>query len=386
MSTGVMDARNGSEAAERLSAQGKTLVSVQAETANPLRGLKRIKTDDTIYFATQLAVMVDTGVPLSEALDSIGESSEHPGMKAMVGDLAEQVKGGMEFSSALSKYQKIFGNLFVSLVRASEASGTMGSMLKRASEYMATARDTRKQVKGALIYPACMMVFCVLVVVGLLVFVLPRFEGIYAGKGKALPTPTRMLMDASRFIIGNWHFLLFGTLGTIGGLVYAVRTPEGRKIKDKLLIQMPMFGPLFKKACLARSLRTMSTMVTTGVAMLEGLEITSAVSGNYVYETLWNDLIERVRQGGTLAEELFSRPLVPRTIAQMIDAGERTGQLGPVMDRVAGFCEEELKVTIKALTGMIEPIMIIVMGTVVGGIAMALLLPIFKMSSVMSGK
>ena len=386
MVAGVIDARNGNEASEMLNAQSKMVVAIHAETADALRGKKRIKSDEAIYFATQLAVMVDTGVPLSESLDAIAESSDHPGMQAMVGDLAEQVKGGMEFSSALAKYRRVFGDLFISLVKASEASGTMGAMLKRASEYMTNARDTRKQVKGAMIYPLCMLVFCVLVVVGLLVFVLPRFEGIYAGKGKSLPVPTQILMDASRFIIAYWYLLLLGVGGLIGGLIYAVKTPEGKKYKDQMLIKMPLFGPMFQKACLARSLRTMSTMVTTGVAMLEGLEITARVAGNHVYETLWTDLIETVRQGGTLSQDLFSRPLIPRTIAQMIDAGERTGQLGPVMDRVAGFCEEELKVAIKTITGMIEPIMVIIMGVIVGGIAMALLLPIFKMSSVMAGK
>ena len=384
--TGTIRARNADEAHDSLRDQGKEVVGLSpAPTlAAGQKRPKKVRQDDIIFFANQLAVMVDAGVPLSESLDSIAESTEHTGLKALIVDLSDQVKGGFEFSTALQRHVKVFGELFVSLVRASEISGTMGPMLQRASTYMSQARDTRKQVKGALIYPVSMLVFCVLVVVGLLVFILPRFESIYSGKGKLLPLPTRILMSASRGIIEYWPFIVVGLAGAITGIVMYGRTDAGRRTRDWILIKMPVLGPMSRKAALARSLRTMSTMVTTGVSMLEGLEITARVAGNIFYSEIWSGLARRVREGSTLAQHLFETPLIPRPIAQMIDAGERTGQLGHVMDRVSTFCEDDLKIAIKAVTSMIEPIMIIVMGVIVGGVAMALLLPIFKMSKMMS--
>jgi len=347
--------------------------------------VKKVKQDDVVFFANQLAVMVDTGVPLSDALDAIAGSTEHNGLAAIVWDLSAQVKSGVEFSSALESHHKQFGELFISLMRASEASGTMGTMLQRCTEYMMQDRETRKQIKGAMIYPACMMGFCVLVVVGLLVFVLPRFEKIYSGKGAVLPLPTRMLLSASNGIVHYWMYILGGLAAVIAAAVAYFRSESGRRVGDRIKISTPIMGPMFRKAYMARGFRTMATMVSTGVAMLDGLEITAKVSANYFYSRIWRRVADSVEQGAALTQGMYDDPLIPRTISQMIDAGERTGKLDMVMDRVARFCEEDLKVAVKTVTSLIEPVMIIFMGLVVGGIAMALLLPIFNMSKVMRG-
>jgi type IV pilus assembly protein PilC len=354
-------------------------MAIDRESLQP----RRIKVDDIVFFANQLAVMVDTGVPLSEALDSIANSTDHDGVAIMVDDLSEKVKGGTEFSEALEAYPKLFNEQFVSMIRASEASGTMGMMLQRSAQYMMQDRETRKQVKGAMVYPISMLSFCVVVVVMLLAFVMPRFEKIYAGKGKALPVPTQVLMSISGVITGYWMILLIGLGAVVGGLVAFLRTPTGRQSMDWVKINMPMFGGMYRKGCIARSLRTMSTMIDTGVSMLEGLEITSRVAGNYYFSKLWTGLAEDVSEGSALSTGLYESPLIPRTITQMVEAGERSGRLAEVTDRVAAFCEDDLKIAIKTLTSMIEPVMIIVMGAVIGGIAMALLLPIFTMSKVM---
>ncbi len=345
---------------------------------------KRVKRQDVIFFATQLAVMVDTGVPLSEALDAIAEQTEHPTLKEIIEDLSEQVKGGVEFSAVLEKYPKLFDKLFVSLMRAAEASGTMGAMLQRVSEYMEQEMDTRRRVKGAMTYPLCMLGFCVLVVVGLLVFILPRFEKIYSGKGAVLPLPTRILLGMSNGLVDYWPLVLGALALTVGGLVYYFRTPTGRMTLDWVRIHVPILGPMYRKSCMARSMRTMATMVTSGVSMLEGIEITGRVSGNHYYKQVWDRLSERVMQGATLSDELNRSDLVPPTIAQMVSAGERTGKLADVMNRIAGFCEADLKTAVKTVTSMIEPLMIIIMGLLVGGIALALLLPIFSISKVVA--
>jgi len=384
---GALTAASAAEASQSLRRDGKTVVSIHEEHAaiQMAQGKrKRVKRDDVIFFTTQLAVMVDTGVPLDEALDAIARQTENLTFQEMILELSDDVKGGVEFSASLQKHPKIFGNLFVALMRASEASGTMGQMLQRVSEYMEQERETRKQIKGAMTYPVCMLSFCVLVVVGLLVFILPRFEKIYSGKGAMLPLPTRILLGLSHGLVDYWPFIVGGLVATAVGCYMYFRQPAGRALLDKARINAPLFGKMYRKAYLARSLRTMATMVTTGVGILEGLDITAQVAGNSEYARVWNGLAEKVKEGGTLSDNLFQCSLVPPTIAQMVDAGERTGKLGMVMNRVAAFCEDDLKVAVKAMTSMIEPIMIIVMGLLVGGIAMALLLPVFSLSKVVS--
>ncbi len=384
---GVLMANDLDEASRLLRKEGKTIVTLNEDrggAANASTASRRhggVKRDDVILMATQLAVMVETGVPLSESLDAIAEQSTD-GMKAVMQDVAEAVRGGTEFSSALERHPKVFGKLFVAMMRASEASGTMGTMLQRVSDYLQQERDTIRKIKGAMTYPLCMLVFCMLVVVSVLVFILPRFDKIYADKGAALPLPTLVLLNLSKGIINHWPIILVALAGAVVGGIYYFRSRSGQILLDGLRINAPIIGPMFRKAYLARSLRTMSTMVTTGVSMLEGLGIAAQVAGNYYFARIWDDLAERVKEGCTLSDQLSTSKLVPRTVSQMISAGEKTGKLGTVMNRVAGFCEDDLNVAVKTVTSMIEPMMIIVMGLLVGGIAIALLLPVMSISKV----
>ncbi|MCJ7545186.1 MAG: type II secretion system F family protein [Phycisphaerae bacterium] len=390
--TGVLAANDVAEATRLLRREGKTIISLAAqgpEAAGAAAGIgplgkKRVRKDDIVFFATQLAVMVDTGVPLTDSLDCIREGTPPGPMRSLLADVSEQVKGGVSFSDALDRHPKAFGKLFAAMVRASEASGTMGPMLERASEYLERDRDIRKKITGAMTYPICMFGFCILVVTALLLFVLPRFEKIYQGKGAVLPLPTRMLLGVSSFLIHYWPLVLLGLVGAIAGIYAWAGTPEGRRAIDKVRLTLPVLGPMTRKACLARSLRTMATMVSTGVSMLEGLNLTAEVAGNSLYREVWTNVAEKVEQGATLSEELRQHPLIPRPITTMVAAGEHTGQLGPVMNRAAAFCENDLKIAIKTVTDMIEPAMIIVMGFIVGGIAISLLLPIFSVSKLMA--
>ena len=388
--TGALTAGNIDEASQMLRNDGKTIINIREELASAQGDMiaharrRRIKHDDVIYFATQLAVMVDTGVPLAEALDAIVDQTDHLRLKTIVEDISDQVKAGVEFSSALEKYPKVFGKLFVALMKASEVSGTMGQMLLRVSEYLEQERDTMKKVKGALTYPSFMLGFCVMTVVSLLVFVLPRFEKIYSSKGAVLPMPTRILLGMSNGLINYWPYIICILVGAGVGLFFYLRTPAGRIMTDRIRIHVPIVGGMYRKSYLARSLRTMSTMVTSGVSIIDGLEITAQVAGNYFYSKIWTDLIDHVKEGSTLSDPLRECSFMPRVISQMISAGERTGKLGQVMDRVATFCEKDLRVAVKTATQMIEPFMIVFMGLLIGAIAIALLLPIFSISKVIA--
>ncbi|MGC9455155.1 MAG: type II secretion system F family protein [Phycisphaerae bacterium] len=389
---GTFNAPNMDRASRTLRKDGSTVVSLapRRQSRSDDREMvfsygRRVKRDDVIFFCTQLAVMVDTGVPLAEALDAISEGTNHPTLKAVVEDLSTQVKAGCEFSRALERHPKIFSRLFVASMRVAEASGTMGSMLQRLSEYLEQDRDTRKKVKGALAYPALLLGFCTVVVVALLIFVMPRFEKIYSGKGVPLPVPTRMLMGLSSTLVSNWAAILFGLVLTVTLLWLYFQSSSGRRLLDRIRISVPLLGKMYRKAYLARSLRTMATMVSSGVSMLDCLQLSAEVAGNRCYADVWNDVADNVKEGANVSDRLKDhRDLIPTTVAQMISAGERTGQLAKVMNRVAGFCESDLRSSVKAVTTMIEPLVIVLMGIVVGGIALALLLPVFNISQVVA--
>ena len=387
---GVVSAGSPEEASRLLRQEGKTVLSISREIVGlsarrSPRAVKKVRRDDVISFATQLAVMVDTGVTITEALDAIAAQMTHTGMRPVVEDLAEQIKGGTEFSVALEKHSRLFDGLFVALMRASEASGTMGLMLQRAGDHMAAEREIRKRIKGALTYPICMMAFCLLVVTGLMIFILPRFEKIYRGKGAILPAPTRILMAASHGLVEYWPVVLASLVAAGVGTYLYFRTQAGRRLIDHLKISTPLVGSLYRKACLARSLRTLATMISSGVTMLDALKITGSAAGNRFYAGIWRNVSDRISGGSSLSSPLFDCKLIPPTVAQMISAGEKSGRLGDVMDRIAKFCEDDLSIAAKTLTSLIEPAMIVVMGLVVGGVALALLLPVFRISRVVSG-
>jgi len=340
--------------------------------------------DQVLYLTSQLAVMVDTGVPLTEALDCVAEQADHLGVKAMMTTIGDHVKGGIEFSTALARHPKAFDNLYVNMIRASEVSGTMGQTLERLATHLRNQREMRKQVQGAMLYPTGMLIFAVGIVIAMMVFVLPRFQNIYAGKGAMLPKPTRALLATSDFMTSHWILLLVGAAALTGGAIAFFRTEYGRYHADRARLQLPVIGKLYQKIFISRSFRTLATMLASGVDVLDGIRIAAGVSGNRLYQAMWLRMADGLKEGRTLSEEMFRTPLLPRGVAQMVSSGDKTGRLASVMERIADFCESDLRIGIKTMTSMIEPIMIVIMGLIVGSIAMALLLPIFSISKVVA--
>jgi len=384
---GMVDAGSMEEASRILRRDGKTIIQLRPESEEDLGVLvkpRKVRSEDLMYFTNQLAVMVDTGLPLTEALDSIAEETTHNGLKKLVLDIAGQVKGGIEFSKALAEHPKVFPDLYVNMVAASETSGTMGAMLERLCEYMRSQRETRKQVAGAMYYPVGMMVFSLLIVTLMMMFVLPRFEKIYAGKQAVLPAPTRALLAVGNTMNEYWMVIAAGVVATVAGIWIYVRSDAGRYRADALRLRLPALGGLHHKMYIARSLRTLSTMLSSGVEVLEAIRITANVAGNSLYRNMWLHVAEQLRQGKTLSEEMAETTLIPSGVAQMISCGDRSGRLSDVLDRISRFCEDDLKVGVKAMTTLIEPTMIVLMGFLVGGIALALLLPVFNISKIMA--
>lgn len=331
-------------------------------------------------FTTQLAVMIRAGINLRAALEGIAEQTTQPAFRRVIMGMKQDVESGKQFSEAITRHPKLFGPLYVSMVRASEMSGSFAEMLDRIAGYIAQQIETRKMVIGASIYPGIIGSLAVCVTVFLLTFVLPRFYTVFEGKEDILPWATTFLMSISKFLVARWPIVLGATVG-LGGLLYAAaRTEVGRFWIDKLKLTIPVLRGMFSSLYISRSLQTMGQLINAGVPMLDTLAITGEISGNQLYRGLWARVHSNVKQGKKIAAPLSKDGLLPRAVVQMISAGEESGKLGEVLDEVSTFYAKQLKDRIKAVTSMIEPVMILVMGTVVGFIAMAIILPIFKMS------
>ncbi len=348
----------------------------------PLFG-EKLNPQDIIFFTSQLAVMVDTGVSLAEALDACVHPGNSPRFARALDSVIDQVRGGSEFSAALAEHPKVFSPLYTSLIKASEASGQLAPILERLASYLERQADLKKKVKGAITYPIVMCLFALGTTVFLVTFVLPKFAEIYSGKEDKLPKLTRWLLAFADFS-GAYGLYFLGAVIIIGGLLfYYCRTPAGKWQSEAFKLKLPLMGPLFHKSILARSLRTLGTMIQSGVSMLDAVRLTTNVCGSLHYEKMWGVVKERIEGGQQISDALGDSPNIPPAIRKMLGAGEKSGQLGKVMERVANFCEAEMNVAIKTLTSLIEPAIVLFLGVVVGGLVLSMLLPIFTISKVM---
>ncbi len=376
---GELEAEGPDEATQQLRRDGLTVIELDEDDGGGLIP-RRISRNEIIYVTSQLAVMVDTGITLSAALGGIQSQEANPSLKRVLRDLQVAVEGGEDFSVALAKYPKLFDKTYLALVRASEATGTLGPMLDRIALYLRKELETRSKVRSAMAYPGIMLVVAVAVTIFLLTYVLPQFMPLFNRRGIELPASTRVMMFVSDLMIHYWPFWIAGAVAAVVGLVLFRRTPRGKQTWDWLKIQTPLFGTMVRKVAISRSLRTLGAMIGSGVPVLDAIRLCADVANNYFYEQLWLRVQEQVATGKRICEALAGSPLFPPMLVQMISTGEETGKLDKVLDRVSGFYDQEVEGSLKTLTGMLEPIMISVMGVVVGGIAMSLLLPIFSLS------
>lgn len=341
---------------------------------------RRITKSEIIYVTSQLAIMVETGVTLSSALEGIVREERNPSLKRVLAELKSAVESGEDFSAALARHPRHFDKTYVSLIKASEATGTLAEMLERISKYLRKELETRGKVRAAMAYPSVMLVLSIGVTIFLLTFVLPKFTPLFTRKGIQLPKPTIVMMAVSNVLMTYWYFWLAGAVALLVGFILGKRTVPGRRIWDFVRINLPIVGPVLRKIVITRSLRTLGTMVKSGVSMLDALQLSADVANNYQYERLWLRVKDQVTQGDQIYTALAGDKLFPPVLVQMIRAGEDTGKLDVVLERVSDHFDQEVEVSLKTCTSLIEPIMIAVMGIVVGGIGMALLLPIFTLS------
>ncbi|MBX3414862.1 MAG: type II secretion system F family protein [Pirellulales bacterium] len=382
---GSLEADSPEEATLRLKRDGLQVLKVtDADDAAAAAGglfARRITRAEIIYTTSQLAIMVETGISLTMALGSIIEQEQNPTLRHLLDDIKASIESGEDFSSALARHPKYFDTTYVALVRASESTGTLGEMLERIAQYLRKDLETRSKVKSAMAYPCVMAIAAVNVTIFLLAYIFPKFTPLFAQKKMQLPMPTVVVLAISNALTNYWYLFVAGIALAIAGVVFGRHTDLGRKIIDWIKINTPAVGTLTRKVIISRSIRTLGAMLRGGVPMLESLELCAAVSGNYYYRELWNRVASEITTGSTLQKALAGTSLLPPTLVQMISSGEETGKLGFVLDRVSNYYDHEVETAVKAVTSLIEPIMITIMGGVVGGIGMALMLPIFKLST-----
>ncbi|MEM1445270.1 MAG: type II secretion system F family protein [Planctomycetota bacterium] len=393
LTSGVINAESALAASQTLRGQGNVVQSLTPEggsVAGWMETLKKLNYSsgpapkDVLNFTTQLAVMVRAGISLRAALEGIAEQTENAKFKQILFQIKQDVESGKPFSDALNKYPKLFGPLYVNMIRASEMSGQFSHMLERVAAYLTQQIETRRMVVGAMIYPVAIAAMAVGTSIFLLTFVLPKFAGVFEGKESAMPMPTIVLMSLSSFMQVWWWAVLLGIIVACLGLFFTAKTEKGGLWLDHLKLRFPIFQKMFRSLYISRSLHTMGELVNAGVPMLDTLAITGEISGNRLFERLWKGVYNSVKQGKKITQPMNKGNLLPKPVVQMISAGEESGKLGEVLDEISAFYAKQLKETIKTVTSMIEPIMILVMGTVVGFIAMAIILPIFKLSTLVS--
>lgn len=387
--SGVLQAASMSVASEMLRAQQAYILSlIPMESAKAAgSSLKSFSIGggpglrDVANFTSQLAVMIRAGISIRAALEGIADQTENAKFKEILTNVRKDVESGKSFSEALQKYPKVFSPLYINMVKASELSGSFSDMLERISEYLMQQMETRQMVVGAMIYPAIIFFMAVGTTIFLLAFVVPQFVGIFKGKEDLLPLPTKILLFLSGGMRQYWYILIGGAFASVWGFFATIKTEWGAIWWDKFKLVVPLFKKMFRALYISRSLHTMGELVNAGVPMLDTLSITADISGNRLYKRMWQNVYSSVKQGKKICHPLQKSPLLPKAVVQMISAGEESGKLGETLDSVAKYYNKELRATIKAVTSMIEPLMIVAMGGVVGFIAMSIILPIFKMSS-----
>lgn len=386
-SAGVLNAATLAAASQQLRAKGEYIVAL-APADDPKRKSSfnlslsfGPSARDVHNFTNQLAVMIRAGISLRAAIEGIAEQTENPKFRAMLMQMKRDVEGGRQFSDALMRYPKTFSPLYINMVKASELSGGFARMLDRIAGYMLQQIETASMVKGAMIYPGIIGTLAIGVTIFLLTFVLPRFMVIFKGKEAVLPAPTKVLLALSNFMVNYWYIVVLAAGAAIWGWFLLLRTDWGRLWFDRVKLTVPLFRKLFRALYISRSMHTMGQLINAGVPMLDTISITAEISGNLLYRRMWRGVHTAVKQGKKVSAPLNRNPLLPRSVVQMIGAGEESGKLGEVLDEVSEFYARELRAVIKGVTAMIEPLMIVLMGGIVGFIAMSIILPIFKLSS-----
>jgi type IV pilus assembly protein PilC len=386
---GEIDAANEAIALNQLKKRNFSIKKLKPKPKDIFENVSFLKpkvtNKDLVVFTRQFSTMIDAGLPLVQGLTILAEQSENPTFKSILKEITKDVEGGSTLAEAMKKHGKVFDDLFVNLVAAGEVGGILDTILRRLATFIEKAEKLKSQIKGAMTYPAVVMAIAILVIAVILIFVIPVFEDMFKSFGSALPGPTQVVVNMSRFMKGNFHWVILA----LGALIYGFKryrgTKKGRKQTDALFLKLPIFGDLLKKTAVARFTRTLGTMISSGVPILDALEIVAKTSGNVIIEEILYEVRGSIAEGQTIAEPLSENDIFPGMVIQMIAVGEATGALDSMLEKIADFYDEEVDAAVAALTSMLEPLLMLFLGGSIGGLVIAMYLPIFGMAAAMGG-
>jgi len=383
--TGALDVASESEIVEVLHKKDLVVVSIEQIKNKAIKHKdRRIKADDLVIFSRQLATMIDAGIPLVQSLGILGEQIENKNLKNVVTVVRQDIEAGMSFCDALAKHSKVFSELFINMTRAGEASGMLDEVLDRLATYLEKSAALTRKVRSSLVYPAVVVSMAIIITAVLLLKVVPTFKGIFEILGGQLPLPTRILIGVSD-LLQRFFPLLLGSLLLFGYLFKRyISTEKGHYNFDSRKLKIPVLGQIFRKIAIAKFSRTFSTLVRSGVAILNALEIVAKTSGNKVVEATVLDCRTAVRNGEPISRPLAKSGVFPPMVCRMISVGEQTGQLEKMLSKIADFYDEQVDSAVAALTSMIEPLVIAFLGIVIGAIVISLFLPIFKITQLIN--
>ncbi|MFQ6104719.1 MAG: type II secretion system F family protein [Candidatus Glassbacteria bacterium] len=381
--SGTMAARDQNEVISLLRRRKLIVLTVRQKPRDlTLPGLgSGVRARDIVLFTRQFATMIAAGLPLVQCLEILAEQTERKSFRKTITGMRSAVETGTSLSEALARYPKVFSNLYMSMVSAGEAGGVLDVVLDRLAVYLEKSHALRRKVKGAMAYPLLVMVIAILVTLFLLTFIIPSFARLFISSGMTLPMPTQIVIAMSNFLLAKWHYILLSLFLIILILRKSYKTDAGRLRIDRFLLQIPQIGSILLKSSIARFTRTLGTLIESGVAILDALEITANTSGNKVVQDGILATKRSIEQGDTITEPLKKTGVFPTMVVQMIGVGEKTGDLDRMLAKIADFYEEEVDVAIAALASIIEPVMIVIMGILVGGMVIAMYLPIFNLAN-----
>ncbi len=384
---GQLSAASRDEAVAQLRKKSIVVTSLQEKAKGGLGSFSfggGVTDKDIVVFTRQFSTMITAGLPLIQCLDILATQAENPVLGKTVGEVKVDVEGGSTFADALKRHPKVFDELYVNMVHAGEIGGLLDTIMNRLAKHIEKAMKLKAQIKSAMFYPAAILLVAVAVITVLMIWVIPVFAKMFAemSGGKAsLPGPTQIVIDLSNFMQANWYLLLGGAIALFQGTKYYYKTPAGRVTIDATLLRTPVFGDLIRKASVAKFTRTLGTLISSGVPIMDGLAITAKTAGNKIVEQAIVTARQSISEGKTLAEPLAKSEVFPKMVTHMISVGESTGALDAMLGKIADFYDDEVDAAVQALTSLLEPIMMVFLGVVIGFIVVAMYLPIFQMAS-----
>ncbi|MFN2623094.1 MAG: type II secretion system F family protein [Chthoniobacterales bacterium] len=387
--SGIQDALNEDNAVTSLMSRGLMVLSLQQKAAATKSRKKTwsVKETDLVLFTRQLSTMIEAGISLVQALTALYDQCDPKRQKSLrhiISDVTTRVQGGETFHESIAKHPRVFDRLFVSMVKAGEHGGLLAEILDRLAGFLEASARLRKKIKSAMTYPVIVICIAMAITTFLIVKVVPIFGEIFQDFGSKLPAPTQFLIDVSDFMRGEWYFLLGGIGAIFFGIRTFLRSTRGKQLWDRWKLKLPVFGPLIHKICMSRFARTFAQLIRSGVPILEVLDIVGGASGNHVVETSIKGVSADVEKGDNLSVALSKKAIFPPMMLRMVAAGEATGKIDTMLEKMADFWDEEIEAMLDALTSLIEPMLIVFLGVIVGGIVIAMFLPIFKLNEVVS--